>query len=145
MKFDKIVSQVLNEDVSKDNRINALKKLNDTETFKVIETSTSRGLTDIHSTEIITGKRLFVPQLVRSQFIEHIARDFDDQDELESYVSDWVSEPLHSPGGEEWAILTGEETAVFIFSSKSKYFDYEEDEIVGNINEIDSLFNWNAA
>ncbi len=143
MKFDKIVSQVLNEDVSKDNRINALKKLNELIHFKVIDTCTSRGVTDIYSTEIVTGRWPSVAEQVKDRFITHIVDDFDSEEELEKYVDEWFTGPLRSYEGEEYVILTGEETAILIFSQNSKYFDYTDEQILANFDEIDSLFDWN--
>ena len=143
MTFNKFVTLLLREDISKDERINALKKLNELIHFKVIDTSTSRGLTDIYSTEIVTGRMPSVAEQVKDRFITHIADDFDSEEELEKYVDEWVTGPLRSNEGEEYVILTGEETAIFIFSQDSKFFNYTDEEILANFDEIDGLFDWN--
>lgn len=124
MQFDDIISRVLCEDTSREERIAALKSISKTTQYRVLLLTMCRGETDIDSDELEEGTDMeSVALKAKDDFIDNIREDFDDEDDLQKYINDWVDGPVISDDRTIAGISTGEESMILILSQDSKFFD----------------------
>lgn len=151
MKFDGIISRFLCEEPSeRERRIDALKSIPNTVQCRVMELTLCRGGTDINSDELEEGTDIeTVATKAKENFIDNIRGDFENDEEdgegdLQQYVNDWVYGPAVSEDRTVAGVVTGEESTILVLSHDSKFFNYSEDELHDNWEEIDGCLDWNS-
>jgi hypothetical protein len=148
MKFNDIINELLGEDSSREERIAALKSIPSTVQYRVMDLAMSRGETDVISDELKEGSDIeSVATSAKESYIDSIRVDFenddeDGEDELQNFVNDWVYGPVVSDDRTVAGVSTGEESMIIVLSQNSKFFDYTEDDLQDNWEEINDCLNW---
>ena len=151
MQFNDIISRFLCEEPSREERIKALKSIPSSIQCRVMMLTMSRGETDIDNDELKEGTDIeSVAEAVKRQHINDIREDFlvdaeegeEGEDEFQSYVEDWIYGPVVSNDRTVAGVSTGEESMIIVLSRDSKFFDYTEDELQDNWDEINDCLNW---
>jgi len=148
MKFNDIINELLGEDSSREERIAALKSIPNTVQYRVLDLAMSRGETDVISDELKEGSDIeSVATSAKENYIDSIRVDFendeqDGEDELQNFVNDWVYGPVVSDDRTVAGVSTGEESMIIVLSQNSKFFDYTEDDLQDNWEEINDCLNW---
>ena len=149
MKFNNLINNLLKEEeLSRLDKIKALKSIPNTVQCRVMELTMCRGETDINSDELEEGTDIeTVATKAKENFIDNIRVDFendeeDGEDDLQKYVEDWVYGPVVSEDRTVAGVATGEESSILVLSHDSKFFNYSEDELHNNWEEIDGSLDW---
>jgi hypothetical protein len=148
MKFNDIINELLGEELSREDRIKALKSIPSTVQYRVMDLAMSRGETDVISDELKEGTDIeSVATSAKESYIDSIRVDFendeeDGEDELQKFVNDWVYGPVVSDDRTVAGVYTGEESMIIVLSQNSKFFGYTEDDLQDNWEEINDCLNW---
>jgi hypothetical protein len=151
MKFNDIINELLGEDSTREERIKALKSIPSTVQCRVMMLTMCRGETDIDSDELKEGTDIeSVAEAAKKQHIDDIREDFlvdaeegeDGEAEFQSYVEDWIYGPVVSDDRTVAGVSTGEESMIIVLSQDSKFFDYTEEDLQDNWDEINDCLNW---
>jgi hypothetical protein len=149
MNFDNLVNNNLGEELSREDRIKALRDLGANKSFRVIEAAEGRA-TDIVSDKIVDGtsieavaeeQMLKVKQVIRDQF------EGEGEEGADVYIENWFEGPVYNDDRSQSQFIFGEENSiiikVFIILSKdSKYFDYSQDDLYDNWREMCNEVKW---
>lgn len=149
-KFNNLYSSILKEEVSREDRIEALKTLAIPSSYRVLDISQCRGEIEINGEEQVEGTDIYaVAAEAKETYINNVlAADFGDdegEEEVQAYVDEWVYGPYVNSKEDIAFINTGEESFLLIISSKSEFFYFEEDEFYDNWAEISNQIRWDEA
>ena len=151
MKFDNLINSLLKEEeLSRTDKIKALKSIPNTVQCRVMELTLCRGETDIESDELEEGTDIeSVATKAKENYIDNIRGNFEDdeeggEDDLQKYINDWVYGPVVSDDRTVAGVSTGEESSILVLSHDSKFFSYSEDELHDNWAEIDGCLDWSS-
>jgi len=145
MKFDVLYKSIIEEDdLSREDRINLLKKNNNLlvpgtgKNFKVIAVTACRGLDVDNVTDKKAANLEEACESARAEYIEDVRLNAhpDEEDEVEGFIEEYIDPPVYNYEEDIGSFSTGEESMIIVIGDSNRYFDSDIEEEIYNIYDL---------